>query len=173
MVNQLNNIPDIPIYKKDTVKSTDGTIISYQIIGNGSGLILIPGILSLASDYNKISDALGKSYTVYSIDRRGHGLSSPQGEDYSIKKECEDIQALINKTKATYIFGHSFGGLVALEVSRNNPQIKKVAIYEAAVCIDSSISLAWIPAYQKSLSQGKYLEAFSIFSIITGSFTLW
>lgn len=164
----MNNLNLTPIYKTDLVKSKDGTIINYQIMGNGPGLLLIPGVLALARDYNDLADTLAKSFTVYSIDRRGHGFSGPQGEDYSIKKECEDIEALIMRTKAPYIFGHSYGGLVALEVSRNNPLIKKVAIYEAAVCIDNSISIEWIPAYQKSLDKGKYLEAFSIFSTGAG-----
>ena len=46
----------IHIDNTGTAISKDGTIISYQITGNGPGLILIPGVLSLAGDYNKLAN---------------------------------------------------------------------------------------------------------------------
>jgi hypothetical protein len=36
-------------------------------------------------------------------------LSSPQGADYSINKEREDVLALQQQTGATLLVGHSFG----------------------------------------------------------------
>ncbi|HEY7415147.1 MAG TPA: alpha/beta hydrolase, partial [Ktedonobacteraceae bacterium] len=103
------------------VVSQDGTKISYLSMGSGPSVLVIPGALSLAADYAAFASALSRHFTVHIIERRGRGLSNPQGKDYSIRKECEDVLALRAKTSASFLVGHSFGGLVALEVARNNP----------------------------------------------------
>jgi predicted alpha/beta superfamily hydrolase len=37
------------------------------------------------------------------------------------------------------IVGHSYGGLIALEVARNNEAFNKIAVYEPGVSIDGSM----------------------------------
>ena len=64
---------------------------------------------------------------MHTIERRGRGESGPQGEGYSIERECEDVAALRAITGATHIFGHSFGGLIALEAARRDMAFRKVA----------------------------------------------
>lgn len=158
----------ISIRNHGIATSKDGTIISYHTTGSGPGLILIHGVLSTSAHYRALAEFLGKNFTVYSIDRRGRGLSGEQGDDYSIVKECEDIEALRQQTGAIYLFGHSYGGLIALEVTRSNRQFKKIAVYEPGVSVDGSISIDWIPAYQKYMAADKYLNAFAVFSIGAG-----
>ncbi|GHO80250.1 alpha/beta hydrolase [Ktedonobacter sp. SOSP1-85] len=142
------------------VLSQDGTRISYLSVGSGPAVIVVPGALSFASDYTAFVRALAEHFTVYTIERRGRGLSGPQGNDYSITKESEDVLALQRETGASLIVGHSFGGLVALEVARNNSALTKVAVYEPGVSIDGSIPAGWIPGYEKKLAEGKKLDAF-------------
>jgi pimeloyl-ACP methyl ester carboxylesterase len=156
------------LHHRDAVISNDGTSISYYTKGSGPGLILVHGALSMATDYITMAECLGKDFTVYAIDRRGRGLSGPQGTDYSIIKECEDITALQRAVKADYLFGHSYGGLAALETARTNQNFKKIAVYEPGVSVDGTISMDWIPAYQKFLSDDKYLDAFASFTIGAG-----
>jgi len=151
----------------ETVISNDGTIISYQVTGAGPGLILIHGVLSMAADYNQLAEALGENFTVYSLERRGRGLSGPQGKDYQIAKECEDVNALQQKTGASYLVGHSYGGLIALETARISTAFKKIAVYEPGVSVDGSISMAWVDKYEQYLADGKYLDALCVFSIET------
>ena len=122
----------------------------------------------MASDYAAFSSALAEHFTVYIIERRGRGLSSPQGDDYSILKERGDVLALLQKTGASLLVGHSFGGLVALEVARHNPSLTKVAVYEPGVSIDGSIPMGWMPGYEKKLAEKKYLYAFVEFSLGVG-----
>lgn len=143
-----------------TVQSADGTTISYLSLGSGPAVIVIPGALSLASDYTAFARALAEHFTVYTIERRGRGLSGPQGNDYSIRKECEDVQALQRKTGASLLVGHSFGGLIALEVARNSNAFTSIAVYEPGVSIDGSIPAEWIPVYEKKLAEGKKMDAF-------------
>lgn len=151
-----------------TVISRDGAKISYLTMGSGPSVLVIPGALSVACGYAAFGNALAEHFTVHIIERRGRGLSSPQGDDYSIHKECEDALALQQKTGASLLVGHSFGGLVALEVARNNPSFTKVAVYEPGVSIDGSIPMGWMPGYEKKLAEKRYLDAFVEFSLGLG-----
>jgi pimeloyl-ACP methyl ester carboxylesterase len=74
----------------------------------------------MAADYAAFARALAERFTVHTIERRGRGESGPQGDDYSIVKECEDVLAVRAATGASLLVGHSYGGLVALEVTRNH-----------------------------------------------------
>lgn len=150
------------------VVSQDGAKISYLTLGRGPSVIVIPGALSVAADYAAFGSALAEQFTVHIIERRGRGLSSPQGADYSIRKEYEDVLALQRQTGASAIVGHSYGGLVALEVARSNPSFTKVAVYEPGVSIGGSIPMGWMPGYQQKLAEQKYLDAFVEFIIGLG-----
>lgn len=150
------------------VLSRDGTTISYLSVGSGPAVIVVPGALSLARDYIAFARVLAEHFTVHTIERRGRGQSGPQGSDYSIKKECEDILALQRQTGARLLVGHSFGGLVALESARGNPAFTKIAVYDPGVSIDGSIPVGWIPGYEKNLAANKKLDAFVEFTLAMG-----
>lgn len=142
------------------VQSQDGATISYLTRGNGPSILIIPGALSIATDYTFFAYALAEHFTVHTIERRGRGLSSAQGSDYSMVKECEDIFAVQQETGVSMLVGHSFGGLIALEFVRNNPSITHVAVYEPGVSIDGSVSMDWVPGYEKRLAKGDNTGAF-------------
>jgi pimeloyl-ACP methyl ester carboxylesterase len=91
--------------------SRDGTRIGYLSVGTGPAVLVIPGVLSMAADYGAFARALADRFTVHTIERRGRGESGPQGEDYSIAKECEDVLAVQGQTGASLLAGHSYGGL--------------------------------------------------------------
>jgi pimeloyl-ACP methyl ester carboxylesterase len=143
-----------------TVVSQDGAKISYLTLGSGPAVIVIPGALSLATDYAAFGRALAERFTVHIIERRGRGQSSPQGADYSIRKECEDVLALQRQTGASALVGHSFGGFVALEVARNAPSFTNVAVYEPGISIEGSIPTGWMPRFQQKLAEQKDFDAF-------------
>jgi len=150
------------------VLSKDGATISYLSMGGGPAVLVIPGALSMAADYVAFARALAAHFTVHIIERRGRGLSSPQGAEYSMVKEREDVLALQQKTGASFLVGHSFGGLVALEAARNNQALTKIAVYEPGVSIDGSIPMDWIAGYEKKLAEKKYFDAFVEFARYTG-----
>jgi len=151
--------------KDNSITTADGSTIAYYTIGNGPSIIVIPGILSTANDYSTLANALAETFTVHTIERRGHGKGSPQDDSYSMANECADVLALQKRTQASYIFGHSYGGLIALETARNSSSLKKVMVYEPGVSINGSISVAWASNYENQLAQNKPLDAFVDFSI--------
>jgi pimeloyl-ACP methyl ester carboxylesterase len=122
----------------------------------------------MAADYAAFGYTLAEHFTVHILERRGRGQSSPQGADYGIGKEQEDVNALQQATGASLLVGHSFGGLVALETARNNPSFTKIAVYEPGVSLNGSINMDWMPAYTQKLTEKKYLDAFVAFGIGAG-----
>jgi pimeloyl-ACP methyl ester carboxylesterase len=118
----------------------------------------------VATDFDAFARELAHRLTVHTIERRGRGDSGPQGDDYSIERECEDLAALQAATGATFLFGHSFGGLIALEAARANKAFRKVAVYEPGVSIDCSIDTSWAPACRAQLARGQQPDAFITFA---------
>lgn len=148
-----------------TVVSSDGTTISYLTHGVGPAVIVIPGVLSMAADYGAFARALAEHFTVHTIERRGRGASGPQGDDYSIVKECEDVLALQRETGASFLVGHSYGGLIALEVGRDNQDLRRIAVYEPGVSIDGSMPVGWMPEYERALAEGRRVDALVDFTL--------
>jgi pimeloyl-ACP methyl ester carboxylesterase len=93
-----------------TVRSLDGTSIAYFSLGAGDGVVVIGGSLSTGRDYLPFAAALARSFAVHVIERRGRGASGPQGADYGIDKELQDLLAVRAATGAAAVFGHSYEG---------------------------------------------------------------
>ncbi|WP_211251402.1 MULTISPECIES: alpha/beta fold hydrolase [Methanobacterium] len=113
--------------------SKDGTKVGYRQMGSGHGIILLHGGVNASQHLMKLGTLLSNEFAVYIPDRRGRGMSGPVGEDYSIEKEDEDLDALLKKTGAHYVFGTADGALFALHAAISNPAIYKVAAYEPLV----------------------------------------
>jgi pimeloyl-ACP methyl ester carboxylesterase len=146
---------------RSTVRSQDGTAIAYETFGTGDGVTVIGGALSSGRNYSRFARELGRSFAVHVIERRGRGCSGPQGHDYSIDKELQDLQAVQTATGAAAVFGHSYGGLIALEAARRSRVFTDVAVYEPGVSVRGSIVVDWIPRYRELLTAGDSRGAFA------------
>jgi pimeloyl-ACP methyl ester carboxylesterase len=58
-------------------------------------------------------------------------------------------------------FGHSYGGLIAIEVALRYP-LAKLVLYEPAMSVRGSFPDAWLPAFRRALAQGRLAEAMAI-----------
>ena len=149
-------------YTTGSVTSKDGTKIGYRQMGSGPGIILMHGGVNASQHFMKLGAALSDAFTVYIPDRRGRGLSGPFGEDYSIQREVEDLDALLNKTGAHYLFGASTGALIILQSTLTLPGIHKISLYEPLFYLNKSDMdkfNAMIHRYDKEVSEGKLAAA--------------
>lgn len=122
-----------------SVTSLDGTQIGYRQYGHGPGLIIVQGAMGTAYNYDELARALADEFTVYVPDRRGRGLTPKDfTADYSIQNEIQDVDSLIRKTDAHFLFGLSSGAIIAMEATRTLSSVHKAVIYE--------------PPYQKGYS---------------------
>ncbi|WP_295799125.1 alpha/beta hydrolase [Mucilaginibacter sp.] len=148
-------------FRKGSVKSIDGAEIGYYSLGSGPGLVVVHGSLRSAADYEVLGESLADTFTVHIVNRRGRGNSGPQGNDYSFEKEVADVTAVLKETGSSLLFGHSYGGTVALEVALNNYPLQKLAVYEPAISIENSIPINTLPKIEQALNSKDYKKAFA------------
>jgi pimeloyl-ACP methyl ester carboxylesterase len=154
----------VPDPRTGSVASADGTPVEYLSVGQGPPVIVVPGALATAADLLPFAALLAPRYTVHVVQRRGRGGSGPQGGQYGIDRECEDIEAVRARTGARLIAGHSFGGLVALRAACGSAAYDAVAVYEPGVSAGGSIPVDWIDRARQEVSAGANFEAFITFA---------
>jgi pimeloyl-ACP methyl ester carboxylesterase len=161
-VTNSKNITESFQVKLGHVTSTDGTTIGYRQVGSGPGIVILHGGARASQHYLVLANELAKWFTVYLPDRRGRGLSGPCGDGYSIKKETEDIHAVLEKTGARWVFGHSAGGFIGLEAAIELP-IEKLVVYEPPISIHGSVDFSFLPHLEQTLAGNDGAAAFVIF----------
>lgn len=144
--------------------SADGTAVEYLSTGRGSHVIVVPGALATARDMAAFAALLAGRHTVHLVQRRGRGGSGPQGDRYGIEREREDIEAVRAQTGARLIFGHSFGGLVALRAACGSTAFDAVAVYEPGISVSGSIPADWTGRARQEVAAGANFEAFITFA---------
>lgn len=136
------------------VTSKDGTEIAYEKHGAGPALILVDGAMCYRSfgPMPHLSELLAPHFTVYTYDRRGRGESS-NSKPYSVEREVEDIDALIQAAGGSaLVYGISSGACLALEAALQLGQkVKKLAMYEPPYNSDGAAIQQW-KEYRAQLS---------------------
>jgi pimeloyl-ACP methyl ester carboxylesterase len=123
-----------------TVRSADGTPIAFDCAGGGPALILVVGALRDRYATRVLAARLAPQFTVYSYDRRGRGASGDTGP-YSVDREIADLSALVAEAGGSaFVFGHSSGGVLALEAAARGVAITRLAVYEPPYVVDSELS---------------------------------
>lgn len=141
-------------YELRTVTSRDGTSIGYRRLGTGPGLLLIHGGMMAAQSFMKLGKALSENFTVAIPERRGRGTSGPFGTEYGLRKEVEDMAAVLADADASRVFGLSSGAIVALESARLLPAITRLAVYEPPLSIGGSNPAAWLLRFDREIASG-------------------
>jgi pimeloyl-ACP methyl ester carboxylesterase len=139
--------------------SPDGTRIGYRQVGHGAGIVLLHGAMESGESHIELARALAGTFTVYLPDRRGRGLSGPFGSGYSLRKEVEDVEALLAATGAHDIFGVSAGGIVALQAALTLPAVERVAVFEPALSVAGSASTAFLARFDREIARGNVSAA--------------
>ncbi|KQS03512.1 alpha/beta hydrolase [Sphingomonas sp. Leaf357] len=99
--------------------------ISVSVSGNGSPIVLIPGLSSPRAVWDGVVPDLAKTHRVYVVQINGFAGDAP-GKNLGpglIDGVVADLDRLLVKTKATdaKLVGHSLGGLVTLKFAKAHP----------------------------------------------------
>ncbi|NOR13724.1 MAG: hypothetical protein GQ545_10775 [Candidatus Aminicenantes bacterium] len=87
-VNSINELEE-PGITEDSVASTDGVSIHYQVQGKGTpALVFVHGWCCDLTYWEKQWDPFAEKYTVVSIDLAGHGQSGLNRESWTIPVLC-------------------------------------------------------------------------------------
>jgi pimeloyl-ACP methyl ester carboxylesterase len=146
-------------YVTGFVTSKDGTSIGYRQLGDGPGVIVLHGAMESGLSHLQLAEALASDFTVYLPDRRGRGLSGPYGKDHGIQKDVEDMDALLTKTGAHFVFGVSSGAIICLEAALTLPAIQKAAIFEPPLIVNGPAPWAWLTRFDQEIAEGKVAAA--------------
>ena len=120
----------------ETVRSADGTGISYRRTGAGPPLVLVHGAFDDARIWRDVSPILEERFTVYAVNRRGRGGSGAQGDGYAVEREYEDVAAVIAAAaglagEPVHLLGHSSGARYALHAALLVPNLlRSLVLYE-------------------------------------------
>ena len=113
-------------------------IWSHEIGPSGAPLVvLVHGAMDRSAAMVLLSRRLDEQYRVLRYDRRGYARSHDAGGPFTIDAHVADLVALLDGRRAV-VFGHSYGGNVALALAERHPQlVRAVAVYE--------VPLSWLP----------------------------
>lgn len=95
----------------------------YSIEGSGADLVLIHGVGSRASDWDRVVGHLEKRFRILRCDLRGHGASDTPPGPYVIDDFVGDLVALMDQAGMArpHIAGFSLGGLIAQGLALSHP----------------------------------------------------
>jgi len=109
--------------------------IDYEARGAGPTVVLVPGSCSTGAAWRPVMAAWGNRFRCVTTSLLGYGGTAERrtAGDADISHEAEVLESVIRKTCAcVHLVGHSFGGLVALEVAlRCRVPLASLVILEA------------------------------------------
>lgn len=108
----------------------DGTQIVFEKNGNGTPLIMLHALSMNLAAFHSTVEQLKNDFEIYTIDSRGHGKSDKPTE-ISIQEHINDIIDLMDAEgiESAYIVGHDMGGVIAQELTIQQPKrVKKLIL---------------------------------------------
>ena len=117
----------VPAQETKSFETVDSVELHYSTFGNGSPVLLLtggPGYSSIG--LKSVAAEIGKTHQAILLDQRGTGksvLDKATPQSLNIKRAVEDIEELRKHEKLDKltIFGHSWGGLLAMFYASEYP----------------------------------------------------
>lgn len=103
---------------------TGNITLHYEQSGSGRPLILLHGNGESSGIFDKAIPLLAEKSSVYAIDSRGHGASSPVRE-YHYADMAQDVADFIRllELERPIVYGFSDGGIIALLLAIRHPEL--------------------------------------------------
>src|SRR5208337_2487529 len=107
-----------------TVKVNDINMY-YEVSGEGEPLVLIAGLGTDLTVYERVIGCLSKKFRVLAFDNRGVGRTDKPDIPYSIEMMADDTAALMNAAgfRKAHVLGISMGGRVAMGLALQHPEM--------------------------------------------------
>ncbi|MFC8535710.1 alpha/beta fold hydrolase [Streptomyces sp. NPDC057249] len=154
----------------EKVVSADGTAIAYEKQGTGPAVVLVGGALMTRGASAELAALLAGHFTVITYDRRGRGESG-DGSAYEVRREIEDIDALIEGPGggSAMLFGMSSGAVLALEATARGSAVPRLALYEPPFVTDDSrppLPADYVAHLTELTGRGAYGDAVEYFMTV-------
>ena len=138
-----------------TLKVGDNRVVSYDDYGSGPVVMLLHSSPGTSKMWQRVGDRLADRFRIIAPDLPGYGKTTPQDPSASpdLSYTLALIEAFISVIGTPLLLaGHSYGGVVALNSSLQNPKIAKgVALFEPVAipilaAIGENEAYAWTKA---------------------------
>jgi pimeloyl-ACP methyl ester carboxylesterase len=148
---------------------TDGAELAYIVKGSGEPVVLISGGVFADAFYPLLGvGVMTERYRLISYHRRGFGSSTHSGVS-SVKQDVSDVLGLIRHLKIdrVHVVGHSYGGVIALQLTLDAPEkVKTLSMLEPPlinILPEDPKFAAGIQQFVEMYQAGKKAEAVDAF----------
>lgn len=140
-----------PFCQLKQVKLNDA-VFNYTDKGTGDPVVFIHGGLEDYRTWDAQIDTFSRNHRIITYSRRFNfpNTNTKKLKGFSAKTEAEDLAAFITQLKLgpVHLVGHSYGGLIALFLTRQHPElVRTLTLSEPAL-------ISWLPG----LAGGKVLH---------------
>ncbi|SCF02743.1 alpha/beta fold hydrolase [Micromonospora mirobrigensis] len=143
------------------VTARDGAAITLHSTGNGPGIVVVHGGGVTIDVYRRLAARLADRFTVHLYNRRGRADAAPRREPYTFDQDIDDLAAVLERTGARNVVGHSSGGFIALQAALRLP-IDRLALYDLAISIDGGFPSDWIDEARRAADDGDIARGMAI-----------
>ena len=151
-----------------TVPTSDGAVLELFTASTGEpraegGVVVVHGSMVTAELYRELAQRLAEALEapVHVYNRLGRGASSPQPDDYSLAVEISDLGAVLAHTGSQAVFGHNYGGCIALNAGRTL-DITQLAVYDPIISFNGNFNADWLDDYESALGSGDEEKALAV-----------
>jgi pimeloyl-ACP methyl ester carboxylesterase len=120
----------------EKVRSSDGTAIAFDRLGEGAPVVLVSGASTARGVHAQLAELLAADFAVLNYDRRGRG-DSGDTPPYAVEREVEDLHAVIAAAgEEAAVFGNSSGAVLVLYAAAAGLPVTRLALWEPPFMTD-------------------------------------
>lgn len=144
----------------EAITGPDGAPIKVHRVGSGPGVVVLHGAGVSVRDYRRLAARLATRFSVYLYNRRGGPDAPALTGAETDRTDIDDLAAVLARTGARNLFGHSGGGFVALRAGLDLP-LDRIATYDAAIALDNvNFPRGFLAPFDDAVAAGDLTEAF-------------
>jgi pimeloyl-ACP methyl ester carboxylesterase len=147
----------------ERIRAQDGERVVLHSSGNGPGIVVVHGGGVTIDSYRRLAAALADRFTVHLYNRRGRADAPPRSQPYTPAEDIDDLAVVLEHTGTGNVVGHSSGGFIAMQAAIRLP-IDRLALYDAAISVDSAIPAAWLDDAREAARTGDTARALALTS---------
>jgi pimeloyl-ACP methyl ester carboxylesterase len=107
-------------------------ILPFQRLGFGTPLVLVHGYLGGSSQWDTQLPLLSQHFEIVTLDLAGYGMANHLAAPTNLADHARDVLATLDHMgiERFHLLGHSMGGMVAQEITRQAPhRVLKLVLY--------------------------------------------